>query len=75
MMINILCINNNNGNAEKVFVEVNKSYNDYLQISSSLGKNDKVIVASSRRLYPNAKVSLEKWWKFQGYYNMVVFSL
>ncbi|MFV9925304.1 MAG: efflux RND transporter periplasmic adaptor subunit [Francisella endosymbiont of Hyalomma scupense] len=50
----------NNGNAEKVFVEVNKSYNDYLQISSSLGKNDKVIVASSRRLYPNAKVSLEK---------------
>ena len=38
----------NNGNAEKVFVEVNKSYNDYLQISSSLGKNDKVIVASSR---------------------------
>ncbi|API86509.1 efflux RND transporter periplasmic adaptor subunit [Francisella uliginis] len=50
----------NNGTAEKVFVEVRKIYNDYLQISSSLDKNDKVIIASSRKLYPNAKVSLEK---------------
>lgn len=44
MMINILCININNGNAEKVFVEVNKSYNDYLQISSSLGKMIKLLL-------------------------------
>lgn len=50
----------NDGTAEKVSVNVSKTYNDHLQISSSLSKNDKIIVASSRRLYPNAKVTLEK---------------
>ncbi|MBK2025364.1 efflux RND transporter periplasmic adaptor subunit [Francisella philomiragia] len=50
----------NDGIADKIPVNVDKPYNDYLQISSSLNKTDKVIIASSKRLYQNAEVTLEK---------------